>query len=67
MSKKLVEQIGSAIEQMQIDDVTTDTEVIEVGRLLGEDTDAQAKKTVINKDVYPGIDVEYQILEGYFK
>ena len=64
MSKKLVEQIGSAIEQMQIDDVTTDTEVIEVGRLLGEDTDAQAKKTVINKDVYPGIDVEYQILEG---
>jgi hypothetical protein len=63
IGKKITEQIGSAIEQMEIDDVTTNTEVIEVGRLLGEDTDTQSKKTVINKNVYPGIDVEYQILE----
>jgi hypothetical protein len=63
IGKKITEQIGSAIEQMEIDDVITDTEVIEVGRLLGEDTDVHSKKTVINKDVYPGIDLEYQILE----
>ncbi|KUK77512.1 MAG: hypothetical protein XD93_0281 [candidate division WS6 bacterium 34_10] len=63
--KKLVEQLGTAIEQMELDSISTNTEVIEVGRVLGEeDSDNISKKTVINKDVYPGIDVEYQILEG---
>ncbi len=63
--KELVEQLGTAIEQMELDSISTNTEVIEVGRVLGEeDSDNVSKKTVINKDVYPGIDVEYQILEG---
>ncbi len=63
--QKLVNQIGSAIEQMEVKDVRTGTEVIEVGRLLGETEENNvSKKTVLNKDVYPGIDVEYQILEG---
>ncbi|MDD3474798.1 MAG: hypothetical protein PHP08_02765, partial [Candidatus Dojkabacteria bacterium] len=64
-SQMLVENIGDSIEEMEIEDVTTDTEVIEVGRLLGEeDENNTSKQTVLNKNVYPGIDVEYQILEG---
>jgi len=64
-AKDIGQEIVSVIEGMAIEDVKTDTEVIEVGRLLGEfDDNPQSKKTVINKDVYPGIDVEYQILEG---
>jgi hypothetical protein len=63
--KNIGQEIASVIQDMAIDDVKTDTEVIEVGRLLGEvDDNSKSKKTVINKDVYPGIDVEYQILEG---
>jgi uncharacterized delta-60 repeat protein len=50
---------------MEVDDVKTDTEVIVVGRLLGESTDNnESKQTVLNKNVYPGVDVEYQILEN---
>jgi hypothetical protein len=64
-SKNIFANITEAVKEMEIDDVSTDTEVIEVGRLLGEENgDSMSKETVINKDVYPGIDVEYQILEN---
>jgi hypothetical protein len=63
-SKQLIENLGNAIDQMEVDSISTNTEVIEVGRLLGEDSEDLSKETVINKDVYPGIDIEYQILEG---
>ena len=64
-SQSIFTNITDAVKEMEVDDVSTDTEVIEVGRLLGEENgDSISKETVINKDVYPGIDVEYQILEN---
>ena len=47
------------------DTVKTTTELVDSGRIIGEYTDeAVSKKTVINKDVAEGVDIEYQILKG---
>jgi hypothetical protein len=42
-------------KQLESNDIYTDTEVREDG----------SKPTVVNRDIYPGVDIEYQILEGY--
>jgi len=53
-------------EESGTSSITTNTEVIEVARVIGEeDIEGVSKQTVINRDVYPGIDIEYQIIEGY--
>jgi hypothetical protein len=48
------------------DDVETSTELLQVGRILGEEDNEQniSKETILNKDVWKGVDLEYQILEG---
>lgn len=52
--------------QLESDEISTETEVIEVGRIIGQETtEGVSKPTAINRDVYPGVDIEYQILEGY--
>jgi hypothetical protein len=51
----LSETLRNLGEQLESNDIYTETEV-------REDI---SKPTVINKDVYPGVDIQYQILEGY--
>ncbi len=48
------------------DNVKTSTELLGMGRILGEEDSEQniSKKTILNKDVWKGVDLEYQILEG---
>jgi hypothetical protein len=51
----LSETLRNLGKQLESNDIYTETEV-------REDI---SKPTVINKDVYPGVDIQYQILEGY--
>jgi hypothetical protein len=51
----LSETVQNLGKQLESNDIYTDTEV-------REDI---SKPTVINKDIYTGVDMEYQILEGY--
>ena len=46
--------------------VITSTELLQTGRNLGEvDTEQNiSKETILNKNVWKGVDLEYQILEG---
>jgi len=48
------------------ENIQTSTELLEVGRLLGKNDSEQniSKETILNRDVWKGIDLEYQILEG---
>lgn len=59
------ESVKSVAEIIGTDSVKTSTELIESGRLIGEySEEAVSKKTVVNKNVADGVDIEYQILEG---
>jgi len=48
------------------EEIETSTELYEVGRSLGELDNEQivSKETIINENVWKGVDLEYQILEG---
>jgi sugar lactone lactonase YvrE len=61
-----MESIEAIASNLELEKVETSTEVIEVGRVIGEKETEEpiSKPTVLNQDVFPGIDVEYQILEG---
>jgi hypothetical protein len=59
------EIVKSVAEIIGTDDISTTTELVESGRVIGEYTeDPVSKKTVLNKNVAEGVDIEYQILEG---
>ncbi len=61
-----LKSINSIAHSLAVNNVETTTEVITSGRVIGaeESDDPISKLTVLNKDVYPGIDIEYQILKG---
>ncbi len=64
-SNQEVEQIRTVAEILGTDSIETSTQLVDSGRVIGEDSDeAVAKKTIINEDVASGIDLEYQIIEG---
>ena len=48
------------------DNIETSTELLQVGRILGEADNEQniSKETILNQNVWEGVDLEYQILEG---
>ncbi len=50
------------------DDVRTSTKLLETGRNLGEVNSEQntAKETILNENVWKGVDLEYQIFRGYW-
>lgn len=57
--------IKSVAEIIGTDDIKTSTELVEGGRVIGEYTEQPvSKKTVVNKNVANGVDIEYQVLEG---
>ncbi len=57
--------VKSVAEIIGTDDIKTSTELVESGRVIGEYTEQPvSKKTVVNKNVANGVDIEYQILEG---
>jgi len=57
--------VKSVAEIIGTDDIKTSTELVESGRVIGEYTEEPvSKKTVVNKEVADGVDLEYQILEG---
>lgn len=59
------EVVKSVAEIIGTDSVETSTELVDSGRIIGEYTDqAVSKKTVLNKEVAKGVDIEYQILSG---
>jgi hypothetical protein len=59
------EVIKTVADILGTDDVRTSTELIESGRVIGEySEEAVSKKSVLNKNVADGVDIEYQILEG---
>ena len=57
--KGVAEYIGDA-------EIITSTELVEKGRVIGsyDSEEPVSKKTVVNRNVADGVDIEYQILEG---
>ena len=62
----LASNIQTVADILGTDDVETSTNLIDMGREIGEyDTeDTISKQTVVNSNVANGIDLEYQILSG---
>ncbi len=60
-----LEKVKSVAEVLGTDDIKTSTKLIDMGRVIGDDTqDSVSKKTIVNTDVVDGVDLEYQIIEG---
>lgn len=59
------EDVLTVAELLGTDEIKTSVELVESGRVIGENNqEPVAKKTVLNKSVVEGVDIEYQILEG---
>ena len=59
------EIVKTVAEIIGTDEISTTTELIESGRIIGEYAEEPiSKKSVLNKNVVDGVDIEYQILEG---
>lgn len=59
------ETVKNVAEIIGTDEVKTSTELVDSGRVIGENSDEPvSKKTVLNKNVAKGVDIEYQILSG---
>jgi hypothetical protein len=59
------ETVKNVAEIIGTDEVKTSTELVDSGRVIGENSEEPvSKKTVLNKNVARGVDIEYQILSG---
>ena len=64
--EKYGEEVIKVADVIGTDNVKTSTELIDVGREIGNynDDGPVSKQTVLNKEVADGVDLEYQILTG---
>ncbi|MGI5897937.1 MAG: hypothetical protein ACOX6Q_02145, partial [Candidatus Dojkabacteria bacterium] len=59
------ERLKEVAEIMGEKEVKSSTELVDLGRVFGDDDiDGVSRKTVVNREISNGIDLEYQILEG---
>jgi hypothetical protein len=61
----LSNDVKSVVDTIGNSDIKTTTELTEIGREFNSDRENVSKQTVRNSNVSDGIDIEYQILEGY--
>ncbi len=65
LNDKDEEKLKEVSEIMGNRDIKSNTELVDLGRVFGEEEkDSITKKTVVNKEISKGIDLEYQIIEG---
>lgn len=64
-TKVLGKSIKSVVETIGNSDIKTTTELTSLGREFYSNKDNVSKQTVRNSNVTEGVDIEYQILEGY--